>query len=56
MTSQQPDNHNNLMIAVALSALVIIGWEYFYIGPKIDEQREKARLEQLVKAKPSDGV
>lgn len=49
MTSQQPDNHNNLLIAVALSALVIIGWEYLYIEPKLDEQREKARLEQLDK-------
>lgn len=51
MSSQTPDNHNNLMIAVALSALVILGWEYFYIGPKLAEQREKARLEQLDKTK-----
>lgn len=49
MSSQQNDNHNNLMIAVALSALVIIGWEYFYIGPKLDDAREKARLEELDK-------
>ncbi len=53
MSSQTPDNHNNLMIAVALSALVILGWEYFYIGPKLEEQREKARLEQLDKTKSS---
>ena len=56
MSSQQPDNHNNLMIAVALSALVILGWEYFYIGPKIEEQREKARLEELDKTKKIPGV
>jgi len=53
MSSQTPDNNNNLMIAVALSALVILGWEYFYIGPKLEEQREKARLEQLDKTKSS---
>lgn len=55
MSSQPSDNNNNLMIAVALSALVILGWEYFYIGPKLDEQREKARIEQLEKKALENG-
>ncbi len=53
MSSQTPDNSNNLMTAVVLSALVILGWEYFYVGPKLEEQREKARLEELDKTKDS---
>jgi YidC/Oxa1 family membrane protein insertase len=35
--------NSNLFLAIALSILVIVGWNYFYAGPQI----EKQRLEKL---------
>ena len=50
MKSTEPDNHSNLLIAVALSTIVIMAWQYFYISPKLEKQREQARFEQQDKA------
>src|SRR5262245_16333272 len=49
--SQQPDNQNNLLIAVVLSMIVMLGWQFFYAGPQMKEQQEKARQEQLAREK-----
>src|ERR1700736_2296269 len=38
-----PKDSANLFLAIGLSLLVIIGWQYFYNGPKM----EKARLAQI---------
>jgi len=48
MQSQDPDQQKNLLIAVALSMAVLIGWQIFYAGPKMQEQqaRERAKQEQ----------
>ncbi|MGL4637548.1 MAG: membrane protein insertase YidC [Beijerinckiaceae bacterium] len=37
------EDNKNLIAAIALSILVIVGWNYFYAGP----QMEKQRLERL---------
>ncbi len=37
------EDNKNLIVAIALSILVIVGWNYFYAGP----QMEKQRLEKL---------
>jgi YidC/Oxa1 family membrane protein insertase len=37
------EDNKNLIVAIALSILVIVGWNYFYAGP----QMEKQRLERL---------
>ena len=34
------DDQKNLFIAMGLSLLVIVGWQYFYAGPKLDKARE----------------
>ena len=44
--SQQPDNQNNLLIAVVLSMAVMLGWQYFYAGPQMKAQQEKAAREK----------
>jgi YidC/Oxa1 family membrane protein insertase len=43
-TAMKKDSENsNLFLAIALSILVIVGWNYFYAGPQIEKQRlEKA--------------
>jgi YidC/Oxa1 family membrane protein insertase len=43
---QQDDNQKNLLLAVALSAMVLLGWQIFFVNPRIkDEQDRKARQE-----------
>ncbi len=42
---QQDDNQKNLLLAVVLSAMVLLGWQLFFVNPKIKEEQEKrARL------------
>ena len=41
-------NNRNYFIAIALSVLIVLGWQYFIMGPRIEAQRlaEQARLAQ----------
>jgi YidC/Oxa1 family membrane protein insertase len=46
---QQPDNRN-FILAIALSMLVLIGWQVFYAGPQIEEeQRRRQQVEEAQK-------
>ncbi len=44
--SQRPNDHKNLLIAVALSMAVMLGWQFFYAGPQMKTQQEKAQREK----------
>ncbi len=49
MQSQQPESQKNLILAIALSAAVLMAWQFFYAGPKMAEERvrqEKQKLQQ----------
>ena len=46
MQSQHPDDTKNMMLAVALAMAVLFGWNYFYAGPQMRAQQEKAQLEK----------
>ncbi|MDX2158883.1 MAG: membrane protein insertase YidC [Hyphomicrobiaceae bacterium] len=53
---QQDDNQKNLLLAVALSALILLGWQLFFVNPRIkDEQEKRARQEasQQVPGQPA---
>jgi YidC/Oxa1 family membrane protein insertase len=39
------ENNRNFFLAIALSFLVLLGWQYFIAGPQMEQ--EKARQEQL---------
>jgi len=39
-------NDKNTIIAIVLSALVLIGWQYFIGGPQMERQRQEAQLKQ----------
>src|SRR5690606_18878316 len=45
MQRQDPENQNNLLIAVVLSMALLFGWQMFYAEPRIQAERE--RLEQV---------
>jgi YidC/Oxa1 family membrane protein insertase len=42
MQSKQPDDQNNVMLAVILSMMVLLGWNYFFAQPKLQQQQEQA--------------
>ena len=44
MSSRDPDNSQNILIALVLSMLVLFVWQYFYAGPKMEA--EKTRIER----------
>jgi len=51
--SQRPNDQNNFLIAIVLSVVVMLGWQYFYAGPQIKQQQEKALREKAEKDAPS---
>ncbi|MDQ2635093.1 MAG: membrane protein insertase YidC [Pseudomonadota bacterium] len=40
------ENNRNFFIAIALSVLILTLWQVFYMNPKVESQRESARIEQ----------
>ncbi|MFD1703350.1 membrane protein insertase YidC [Methylopila henanensis] len=50
------DNRNTIL-AIALSALVLIGWQYFFARPQIEAQREQQATQQaLTQDKAANGA
>ncbi len=41
MQSQDPDQQKNLLLAVVLSMAVLLAWQIFYAGPKVEEERAR---------------
>ncbi len=58
MQSQHPDDTKNMMLAVALAMAVLFGWNYFYAGPQMRAQQEKAQLQKKLEdqAKAEDAA
>jgi len=50
MNKPQPQNQNNVWMAMMLSMAVFLAWQYFYAEPKMREERERQRVEKLAKA------
>ena len=40
------ENQRNFLITIVLSVLILAGWQYFYMGPKIEAERAKIEAEQ----------
>src|SRR5689334_16681372 len=51
-------NDKNTIIAIVLSALVLIGWQYFIGGPQMERQRQETLLKQQQQAQqtPTPGA
>ena len=39
------DNNRNFLITIAISVLILVLWQMFYMNPRIEAQREAARIE-----------
>src|SRR3954471_14516689 len=37
------DNQKNTILAVVLSGLVLLGWQYFFANPQVEKQRQIAQ-------------
>jgi YidC/Oxa1 family membrane protein insertase len=42
-------DNKNMLLAIALSAIVFLGWQYFYAGPQLEMQRKAQMAEAAVK-------
>jgi len=42
-------DNKNTILAIALSALVLIGWQYFFAGPQLEKQRQEQAQQQAAK-------
>ncbi|MBW3097568.1 membrane protein insertase YidC [Pseudohoeflea coraliihabitans] len=42
------ENNRNYMVAIVLSVLVLIAWQFFYISPKLEAERQAAQQEQAL--------
>ncbi len=45
-----PKDQNNLMFAVALSILVLMGWQYFFARPEIQHQQAQQEFNKKLEA------
>jgi YidC/Oxa1 family membrane protein insertase len=48
-------DNKNMLLAIALSAVVFLGWQYFYAGPQLEMQR-KAQLAEATAKQGQAGV
>src|SRR4029077_15102548 len=46
------NDHKNTILAVVLSAIVLIAWEYFYALPQKQRQEELQRQAQITQLQP----
>ena len=49
-------NNSNVIVAIALSFLVLLGWQYFVAGPKIQSERQRQAAEQAKTADAAPGT
>ncbi|MGV2121947.1 membrane protein insertase YidC [Agrobacterium vitis] len=45
------ENNRNYLIAIALSVMVVLGWQFFYMNPRIEAQRQAEQAQQAQQAK-----
>ena len=48
-------DQKNLIIAISLSLAILLGWNYFYAAPKLDQQKKAVELSQTAPATSADG-
>ena len=51
--NNSPQDQNNLMFAVILSLVVLMGWQYFFASPKLREEQARKEFSQDVEAQRS---
>ena len=48
--------HKNTILAIVLSLVVVVGWQFFVGYPQMEKQRQEALLKQREQAHPQPGA
>jgi YidC/Oxa1 family membrane protein insertase len=57
MTSpRNPKDQNNLIFAVALSFLVLMGWQYFFARPELQQEQARQEFNKKIEAQNKDAT
>ena len=48
--------HKNTILAIVLSLIVVVGWQYFVGYPQMQKQREQALIKQQEQAQTQPGA
>ena len=40
------NDHKNTILAVILSGIVLIGWQYFFVAPQMEKQQAAQKAQQ----------
>jgi len=49
-------DHKNTILAIVLSLIVVVGWQYFVAYPQMEKQREQAQLKQQEQTQVQPGA
>ncbi|MGQ7793983.1 membrane protein insertase YidC [Faunimonas sp. B44] len=49
-------NNRNTLVAIALSIAVLLAWQYFVTGPKMEAERQRQIAEQQQAVEPAPGI
>ena len=50
------EDNRNLLLAITLSVVVLLGWQYFYGVPQAEKQKQIAQQNQQAQTAPAPGV
>lgn len=54
--SMKSDDNRNLLLAITLSVIVMVGWNYFFGMPKLEQQRQQQAQTQTAPGQPGSTV
>jgi YidC/Oxa1 family membrane protein insertase len=49
------ENHRNTLLAVILSVMVMLAWQFFYVGPRMEAERKAAEIQRQQAADKAGG-
>jgi YidC/Oxa1 family membrane protein insertase len=50
------EDNRNLLLAITLSVVVLLGWQFFYGVPQMDKQKQIAQQNQQTQSQPAPGT
>jgi YidC/Oxa1 family membrane protein insertase len=50
------ESNRNMIIAIVLSVVVLLGWQFFVAGPQLQKQQQQAALEQQQASAANPGL
>jgi YidC/Oxa1 family membrane protein insertase len=50
------EDNRNLLLAITLSVVILLGWQYFYAKPQMEKQQQIAQQNQQAQSQPAPGT